>query len=174
MLRLIGRIILVPLGILLAGIIILAFLGFVAVIQPGLAETISSTVFTIFERVWYAVADGETGIRSFGQSLTTFSRFPVVVLFLPVTIVAAVSEVFGLRNWFVQALMAALLTAILPWAMHPEVIAGKGIASPVTGLLAAAGAVGGTIYWMVAGHSAGPSPKTIEERATIRAPIRRP
>jgi hypothetical protein len=173
MLRFIGRLILIPLGILVAALIVLVFLGVVAVVQPGVSEAISGTVLKMFESAWYAVNDGEAAIKNYGLSLIGLSRFPFVVLFLPVTVVAAIAEVFGMRSWFLQALIGAVLTAVLPWALHPEIIAGKTMASPVTGLLAAAGALGGTIYWMIAGHSAGSPPKTIEERATIKAPVRK-
>jgi hypothetical protein len=174
MLRFIGRLILIPLGILVAALVVLVFLGFVAVVQPAVAGVLSETVLKVFENAWYAVNDGEEGIRKYAASLMGFSLFPVVVLFLPVTVVAAIAEVFGIRSWFLQALVGALLTALLPWAMYPEIIAGKAMASPATGLLAVAGALGGTIYWMIAGHSAGSPPRTIEERATIKAPVRKP
>ena len=95
------------------------------------------------------------------------------VLFLPVSLVAAVSEVFGLRYWILQALLATALTAVLPFAMVPDLMAGSLLASPITGLLAATGALGGTIYWMIAGRSAGSDPLSVEDRATVKAPAYR-
>jgi hypothetical protein len=49
-------------------------------------------------------------------------------------------------------------------------MAGTPLASSLTGVLAATGALAGSIYWMIAGRSAGADPPSIEDRATVRAP----
>jgi hypothetical protein len=113
--------------------------------------------------------DGEAVVR-FGRLAEGLSTLTMAVLFLPVALVAAVSEVFGLRNWFMQALLAAVLTALLPWAFLPNLMTGTPLASALTGLLAATGALAGSLYWMIAGRSAGSDPKSVEDRATMRAP----
>jgi hypothetical protein len=174
MLRFIGRLILVPLGILLAAICAMLFLAIVGMVQPSVADAIAMTAFRTMDRAFRTMLEGEEAIRQFGWSLILFSRFVVVVLFLPVTLVAVVAEFFGLRPWLAQALGTGLLTALMPFALMPELTASSAFASSATGLLAATGALAGTIYWMIAGRNAGPDPKTIEERATVNAPrIRR-
>ncbi|MGL5117048.1 MAG: hypothetical protein ACRC7C_17155, partial [Beijerinckiaceae bacterium] len=86
---------------------------------------------------------------------------------------AVVTEAFGLRSFLLQLLLAAILTALLPWAMLPELLTGEKIGSTVTGLLAATGALAGLVYWMFAGHAAGNDPLTVEDRATMKAPVAR-
>jgi uncharacterized membrane protein YecN with MAPEG domain len=170
MLRFIGRLIVIPLGIVLAAFCALLFLGIVGMVQPSIAEAIATTAFKTMDRAFRTVMEGEEAIKQFGWSLALFSRFVVVVLFLPVTLVAVVTEFFGLRPWLLHALGVALLTALMPFAMMPELIGGAPFASGVTGLLAATGALAGSIYWMIAGRKAGADPKTVEERATVKAP----
>jgi hypothetical protein len=170
MLRFIGRLILIPLGILLAAVFAMAFLGGVAVMQPLAAEALTGWALKAFETLWTAAQQGEEAVRAYGLSMLAFSRVPLVVLFLPVAVVAAVAEVFAMRSWLLQMLLAALLTALVPFALAPEVMGRAPLASLITGVLAATGALAGTIYWMVAGHGAGSEPKTVEERATVKAP----
>jgi hypothetical protein len=170
MLRIVGRIILIPIGVGLAAFMAMLFLGVVAVVQPAAAATLTGWAMEAFNGLWQAAQDGDAALQRFGADAIAFSRLPIVVLLLPVSIVAAVAEVFSLRSWFVQAFLAAALTALVPYGLAPEVMQSAPLASTITGVLAATGALAGSIYWMVAGRSAGPEPKTIEERATVKAP----
>jgi hypothetical protein len=170
MLRFIGRLILIPLGILLAALFAMSFLGVVAVVQPLAAEALTGWAIQAFDRLWRAAAEGDEAIRRYSLSLVAVSRIPLVVLFLPTAVVAAVAEVFAMRSWFLQMLLAALLTALVPFALAPEIMQKAQLASTITGVLAAMGALAGTIYWMVAGRGAGVDPMSIEERATVKAP----
>lgn len=166
----IGRLILIPLGIVLAALTAGAFLISAGFIQPNLGGALTdAAISTVRRLIESLMEDGEAAVRfaRLAQGVTTLS---IAVLFLPVALVAAVAEVFSLRFWFLQMLLAAALTAVLPWAMLPELMAGAPLASSVTGLLAATGALAGSIYWMVAGRNAGADPKTVEERATVKAP----
>jgi hypothetical protein len=173
MLRFIGRLILVPLGIILAAFMAMMFLGIVAVVQPTAAETLTGWAMQSFRSLMDAINDGDAAVQAYALSVVSLSRIPIVVLLLPVAIVAAVAEVFAIRSWFLQMLLAALVTALAPFALAPEVMGRSPMASVLTGILAATGALAGTIYWMVAGRSAGAEPQTIEERATVRAPTMR-
>jgi hypothetical protein len=173
MLRFIGRLILIPLGIVLAAFTAGAFLVSAGFLQPNIGGALTeAAISTVRLMVQGVMEDGEAPDRilRLAKGLTSLS---FAVLFLPVALVAAVAEVFGMRPWLLQALLAAFLTALLPWAMTPELIAGQPLASPLTGLLAATGALAGSIYWMVAGRNAGPEPRSIEDRATVKAPVRR-
>lgn len=174
MLRFIGRLILIPLGILLAAFTAGAFLISVGFVQPSVGGALTDAAIAAVRTVVQGVMAGSPSVERYVDLAFGFVRLTLAVLFLPVTIGAAVAEVFGLRIWLLQALLAAMLTAVLPWAMTPELIAGQPLASPLTALLAATGALAGSIYWMVAGRNAGRDPDTIEERATVKAPaIRR-
>jgi hypothetical protein len=170
MLRFIGRLILIPLGIALAAICVLLFLGIAGMLQPGVADAVAATAFQTMDRAFRTVMEGEEAMLQFGWSLLLLSRFAVVILFLPVALTAAVAEVFGIRAYLFHALCAAVLTAAMPFALMPDVAARVPVTSWATMLLAAAGALAGTIYWMVAGRGAGRDPLTIEERATVNAP----
>jgi hypothetical protein len=169
----IGRLILMPLGIFLAAFCTLLFLGFVGMVQPGIAEAIATTAHGTVDRMFRTFLEGEEAIMRFGWSLVILSRFVMIVLILPVSLVAVVAEFFGFRAYLFHALGVALLTAALPFAFMPELLSGFTYASRATGLLAGAGALAGTIYWIVAGRSAGFDPKTVEERATAKAPAAR-
>lgn len=168
--RFIGRLILIPIAIAIAAFCALLFLGIVGMTQPDVAKAIASTAYQTMDRLFRTVMEGEEAIKQYGMSLVLFSRFVVVVLILPVTLTAVIAEVLGFRAYLFHALFAALLTAATPFALMPELIAGFPYASPATGLLAATGALAGSIYWMLAGRSAGSDPPTIEDRATVQAP----
>jgi hypothetical protein len=173
MLRFIGRLILIPLGLALAAATAGVFLVAVGFVQPQIGGALTeAAIATVRMLVQGVLADGESleRLMRLAQGVTSLS---LAVLFLPVAIVAAVAEVFSLRLWFLQMLMGALLTALLPWAMTPELITGQPLASPLTALLGATGALAASIYWMVAGRAAGREPETVEERATMRAPAAR-
>jgi uncharacterized Tic20 family protein len=173
MLRFVARLILIPLGIALSAFAALLFLGFVAVVQPAAAEVLTGWAMQAFQSLWAAVNEGDEAIRRYALSLTAASRVPIVVLLLPVAIVAAVAEVFAMRSFLAQLLLAAALTALAPFALAPEVMGRSLLASTITAVLAATGALAGAIYWMVAGHAAGAEPQSIEERATVKAPAAR-
>lgn len=168
--RFVGRLILVPLAIAVAAFCALLLLGIVGMTRPEIAQAIAETAFRTMDQLFRTALDGEEAILRYAASLALFSRFVVVVLILPVTLIAVVAEVFGIRAYLFHALFAALLTAAMPFALMPELIRGFAYASPASGLLAAAGALAGTIYWMLAGRSAGADPLTVEDRATVKAP----
>jgi hypothetical protein len=174
MLRFIGRLILIPLGIILAAVTAGAFLVSVGFVQPSVGGALTDAAIGAVRTVIQGVMESSPSVERYADLALGLARLTFAILFLPVVLVAAVAEVFGMRIWLLQALVAALLTALLPWAMTPELIAGQPLASPVTALLAATGALAGSIYWMVSGRNAGPEPKSVEERATVKAPaIRR-
>lgn len=170
MFRFLGRLILIPLGILLAAVVAGAFLVSAGFIQPNLGGALTDAAITTVRRLVESLMEDGESIERFARLAQGVTTLSLAVLFLPVAIVAAISEVFSLRYWFLQMLLAAVLTAVMPWAMLPNLMQGTPLASALTGLLAATGALAGSIYWMVAGHSAGFDPKTIEERATVKAP----
>jgi hypothetical protein len=173
MLRFIGRLILIPLGIVMAALTAGVFLVSTGFIQPSLGGALTEAAISTVRRLMESLMeDGEAAVR-FARLAQGVSTLSVAVLFLPVALVAAVAEVFSMRHWLLQALLAGVLTALLPWAMLPDLIGSTPLASSLTGLLAATGALAGSIYWMVAGHGAGSDPKTIEERATVKAPAQR-
>jgi hypothetical protein len=173
MFHILGRVLLIPLGVLLAAIVAGIFLIVVGFVQPSFGGAVTETAIATLRRlVESLMEDGEAAERfaRLAQGVTTLS---LALLFLPSALVAAVTEAFSVRLWIVHALGAAVLTALLPWAMLPNLMGATPLASALTGLLAATGALAGSIYWMVAGHGAGANPPSIEDRATMKAPQQR-
>jgi hypothetical protein len=168
--RLLGRIILIPLAILIAAITAGFFLVITGFVQPQLGGAIAEAAIRTMQILADSLMEDGEALDRFARLAKGLSTLTLAVMFLPVALVAAVAEVFSLRWWIVQALGAALLTALLPWAMLPNLMAGTPLASSLTGVLAATGALAGSIYWMIAGRSAGADPPSIEDRATVRAP----
>ncbi|MFM9973313.1 MAG: hypothetical protein ACKVON_01910 [Beijerinckiaceae bacterium] len=165
--------ILIPLGIVLAAFSAGAFLVIAGVVQPHIGGAITDGAITTIRTLFDSLLQEGEAIDRFGRLAQGLTTLMLAVVFLPVALIAAVSEVFNLRWWLPQAAGAAMLTALLPWAALPELMSGTPVASALTGLLAATGALSGSIYWMVAGRSAGADPLTVEDRATVHAPRRK-
>jgi hypothetical protein len=169
--RIFGRLILIPLAIILASFAAGTFLVVAGFAQPQIGGAITDGAITTIRTLIESLFEDGEAVDRFARLSKGLTTLTLAVLFLPVAVVATVSEVFSLRWWFVQVIGAAFMTALLPWAMLPNVIAGTPLASSLTGLLAATGALSGSIYWMVAGHSAGRNPPSIEDRATTHQPL---
>lgn len=168
--RFLARLLLIPIAVAIAAFCALLFLGIVGMTRPEIAQAVAETAYQTMDQLFRTALAGEEAIIRYGQSFALFSRFVVTVLILPVALTAAIAEVLAFRAYLFHALLTALVTAALPFALMPELIRGFAYASPATGLLAATGALAGTIYWMLAGRSAGAEPLTIEDRATVKAP----
>jgi hypothetical protein len=169
--RFLARILLlIPFGILLAAFAAGSFLVIAGSVQPQLGGAITDGAITTIRTLFESLLQEGEAMERFGRLAKGLTTLMLSVVFLPATLVAAASEVFGLRWWLLQAAGAALLTALLPWAVLPEMMSGTPLASALTGLLASTGALAGSIYWMIAGRSAGPDPLTVEDRATVKAP----
>jgi hypothetical protein len=171
--RLLGRIILIPLAILIAAITAGFFLVITGFVQPQLGGAIAEAAIRTMQILADSLMEDGEALDRFARLAKGLSTLTLAVMFLPVALVAAVAEVFTLRWWIVQALGAALLTALLPWAMLPNLMAGTPLASALTGVLATTGALAGSIYWMIAGRAAGVDPPSIEDRATFSLPQRK-
>jgi len=168
--RVLGRLILVPLAIAIAAFCALLFLGIVGMTRPEIAQALAETAYRTMDQLFRALFEGEEAIRRYGQSLVLFSRFVIVALILPVALVAVIAEFLSIRAYLFHVLVAALLSAAIPFALLPELMQGSALASPAAGLLAATGVLAGTIYWMLAGRGAGSEPRSVEDRATVKAP----
>jgi hypothetical protein len=168
--RLLGRLILIPLAILIAAFAAGSFLVVAGFAQPQIGGAVTDAAITTLRTLVDSLMQDGEAIDRFARLAQGVTTLTLAVLFLPVAIVAAAAEVFGIRWWIVQALGAALLAALLPWAMLPNLMTGTVLASSLTGVLAATGALAGTIYWMIAGRGAGSDPMSVEDRATVKAP----
>jgi hypothetical protein len=95
-------------------------------------------------------------------SLPVAAAFAGYYSFLPAMIFAVIAEILGKRSWLFHAIGGmAVATAAL--AARPEDMGHPGIFM----IVLAAGAVGGTVYWLVAGRSSG---KTLDRAAETLTP----
>jgi hypothetical protein len=142
MLRLIGRLIVVPLGFLIGALVALAVL-----LTLGL------------ERITHALAGkpleagGLEVLVDLAQGMIGLAGASTIV---PAVLVVIVGEVARIRSTLYYVLGGGIAVAILPLIARGNAPAGGGAASLVTlwPVLATAGFAGGLVYWMIAGRRA--------------------
>jgi hypothetical protein len=154
--RWLGRLILVPLGLVLAIIASGFFLLVASLVDPVTATFAEGTLWFGLWSVVDAVVAVDDPVPVIDDTLSGIGRLTAAVLVAPPALIALVSEVIGARRlwWHVGAV--GVLTGALPWLVRGA----ERIATPeeahLTIVLALAGAVAGFVYWVVAGNTAGP------------------
>jgi hypothetical protein len=142
MLRFVGRLIMVPLGFLLA---ILAALG---------------VLFTLgVERITHALKGtqfDETGIDLVFSMLHGFVGLAGVATIVPALLIVIIGEVVRIRSWLYYVLGGGAALAVLPLLASAGTLGSGGIANPgaVWPVFATAGFAGGLTYWLLAGRNA--------------------
>lgn len=106
--------------------------------------------------------NGELVAFALTLSLPVATAFAAYYSFLPAAAFAVIAEVWGKRSWLFHAL-GGMGVAAIALARRPEEVSRPGIFMVVL----AAGAVGGTAYWLIAGRSAG---KTLDRAAETLPP----
>jgi hypothetical protein len=109
-----------------------------------LSAAIGASAFMIF-LLWGALSHGEMGNSEFqnfvhlaaGISTPLLAAFVAYYTFLPAMLVTLVSEYLAKRSWLFHAL------------------GGIVVASGIILIIVASGVIFGTIYWLIAGRSAG-------------------
>ena len=151
----IARLILVPLALCLAaaGAWLALVVGLFA--NPDLAALWAALAERILDTAAAAAMGDERGALQIAMLASASWKLILAFILAPSLIVAVVSEVFGLRSFLVQVLAAAVLAAAVPFAMLPHTLSGAGMPPALLSALAIAGAVAGTLYWLVAGRGAG-------------------
>lgn len=96
-------------------------------------------------------------------SLPVAVAFAGYYSFLPAMIFAVIAEVLGSRSWLFHAI-GGMAVAAAALAARPEDMSRPGLFM----IVLAAGAVGGTIYWLIAGRSSG---RTLDRAAETLPPI---
>lgn len=155
--RFVWRLVIVPVGLVLAILSAMTFLATALVLQPGFAETVAAIV----ERAVSIVADDlETGRLDesrFALVATVVNRGTFAIFVMPLAIVAASAELFSIRGLIAQVAATAAISALVPWLLLPNVMASAPASGAITSVFAATGAVAGFVYWLVAGRGAGGS-----------------
>ena len=153
--RLVLRVILIPLGLALAVVASTTFLMAASLFTPEIAQALLTGLFTAADSLLMGALDDPGSVERFGALMVGLSRMSGLIILLPPVLVAAASEVMGWRSWTLQAAACALLTVLIPWLMLPQTMAGAALAGRVSAILFVAGAIAGSVYWLVAGRSAG-------------------
>ncbi|CAH1678950.1 MFS domain-containing protein [Hyphomicrobiales bacterium] len=155
--RLLARLILVPLGIGCAVTAGLLFLMLAATFQPALAQLfagLSLAGLLAFFDALTATGDAEAAPRG---ALLALWMLTVGVVALPPAVIALVGEFAGWRSFVWYSGATALLTASLPWIARGSAEGTRGEAD-ITLVLFLTGALAGLVHWAIAGRTAGGQP----------------
>ena len=126
-----------------------------------LSAAIGASAFMVF-LLWGALSHGEIGNSEFqnfvhlaaGISTPLLAAFVAYYTFLPAMLVALISEYLAKRSWLFHALGGITVALV---AISRRVDANS-FATPPSGIMlviVASGVIFGTIYWLIAGRSAG-------------------
>lgn len=126
-----------------------------------LSAAIGASAFIIF-LLWGALSHGEIGnseIQNFvhlaaGISTPLLAAFVAYYTFLPAMLVALISEYLAKRSWLFHAL-GGIAVALVAISRRADA---NSFATPPSGIMliiVASGVIFGTIYWLIAGRSAG-------------------
>lgn len=153
---------LIPFALLIALGASGTFFLLATMIDPVMATLTGDTLFVGFWAFIDAVFTSDTPGLVVEDALLAIGRLAFTLLVLPPLVIAAFSEIIGLRSlaWYMGA--TGVLTAAVPWIMRGE----ARIASPeelhVSFVLGLTGAVAGFVYWAIAGRDAGERPAATE------------
>ncbi len=126
-----------------------------------LSAAIGASEFMIF-LIWGALSHGEVGNSEFqnfvhlaaGISTPLLAAFVAYYTFLPAMLVALISEYLAKRSWLFHAL-SGIAVALVAISRRADA---NSFATPPSGvvlIIVASGVIFGTIYWAIAGRSAG-------------------
>ncbi len=95
-------------------------------------------------------------------------RASLAVLVAPVLCAGIAGEVFRVRSYVYYAGVTGLVTALVPWVARTRlgISSGAGLRGMdpaelrLTAILFLTGVVAGTVYWLIAGRTAGPAPES--------------
>jgi hypothetical protein len=134
----------------------------VALVLASIAAGIAIAI-GIFGHEWHAMSSGDVPDRVFFWGTAFFATFFAgVVTFLPTVLLIIAAESMKVRSLFVYAIVGALLllggyytSGMAPHSYEESIDAAPPMVPRPAELAAAAGAVFGLTYWLIAGRSAG-------------------
>ena len=145
---------------------------FIVIAIAYLLAVTAACAFALF-LIWGGVTRGEPGLElpagiAAGLTLPIVTAFAARYAFFPMLALILWAEVGNRRSWLFHALagMAAGLAALVIRAND------LAIANPRPGIMMAAlaaGAVGGTAYWLIAGRNSGRNLDRLAESLTSRS-----
>jgi hypothetical protein len=167
--RLLGRLILMPIALLFA-----IPAGGVALLLAALVDPVVKGLGTqLVEAGLVSLADG---LMAFDEpevllgSVAKAGALAFWLLVVPPAFVGLVGEVAGFRAFLWYAGATGALTAAMPWLARAGIRGATVAELHVTGVLFAAGAVAGAAYWLIAGSSAGRRRREIPAHPTAGLP----
>jgi len=157
--RLILRLVMVPIGIGFAGLAAVA-VGLVGAVSSGYGASLAGVVEATGLSIAVAALTGvdPSDIASFVALLWLLA---LGVVFVPVAIVAIAGELFGIASWFTYAFGMAALFALVP-VVFPGEPGPHGWPERALLGFCAMGLAAGTVYWALAGRGAGRARRTSE------------
>jgi hypothetical protein len=150
--RLVARLVLIPLSLMLAIAAGTAFLTGAIVLDPAARRLAGE----LWEQGIPVLAEALV----FGDSTLVFEGGPLsaaatTLLVLPPLFTALLAEVAGLRSLAWHAGATGAVTAMLPWLLRESQRDASATELHLSLLLLATGAASGLVYWLLAGRSAG-------------------
>ncbi len=144
-------------------------LRFILISVGFIAAIVAASAFLML-MLWGGVAQGDAGHQEMRTLLLSIgvpvlSLFAGYYAFFPAILVFLFSEIAGKRSWLFHA-AGGIVIALAAIARRADA---NSFANPPQGIIMAviaAGAVGGTAYWLIAGRSAG---KHLDEIAATSA-----
>lgn len=159
--RAIGRLFLLVLGLVVAIPFGTVALAIGVALEPAARELAGTLGFATLWSILADLAAGEVPDERAVALFTAFSTAVFALLVAPPALVAVIGEVLGWRAFLWYAVATGAVTAALPWAgrargglagFSDAALAAEG---RLTLVLFLAGAVTGTVYWLIAGRGAG-------------------
>ena len=157
--RLLGRVLLLLFGLLLAIPTGLSVLLVGIALEPAAQDLLGALGLAGFEAVYSELWRGGAPESVSADLLVGAWAVSTTILLLPPAVVAVVGEAAGTRSFVWYGFGCAALTAALPWLARASgplrehgAVAAEG---RLTALLFLSGAASGLMYWLVAGRSAG-------------------
>lgn len=156
------RLVLVPIGLLLAIPAGAMFLMAGALAEPAARELAGTLSFSGFTALLLDFGEDHAfealGVLVFGTMLLVS-----VLLIAPLTFVVLLGELLQVRTYVWYAGACGALTASIPWLLRGGPLTTHSASAPaqaaelrITLLLFLTGVVSGFVYWLVAGRTAGP------------------
>jgi hypothetical protein len=138
---------------------VFSYIGRFLVVTLGFVFAVTAACAFLLFLLWGGLVRGDENLQTplgvaAGLSLPIVSAFAARYSFFPMMLVVLIAEIGGRKSWLFHAL-GGMFVALA--AMILRANAGA-LDNPATGIFAAAlaaGAVGGTVYWLIAGRSSG-------------------
>ena len=156
--RLLGRIIMVPLGVIIAALAAIVFAG-IAMLTTPLAGALLAAAFKSILGELFNIAQAPSRLAELDpERVFRAARALVAAIFFPQIITGLACEFFAIRSGLAQIFACAAIAALIPALMLGASL-GAGIV-PAAGFFAAMGACAGAVYWLIAGRRAGKAVET--------------